>query len=546
MFLGVTALSSRAAAASPLTSSLPAGALATFETSHMGAAIDRASGLLTKLLPLLGAGNQPGDASDMLSLIKPALKGSLGNEGVLGVFAVSGNGGTFAPGVLAVSRLNADARALLKSSMPTGKGKATVGRYSFVRSDDLFVGMTQDLAYASTDKALLMSYLGRLSGKSAPTLARATSYSAPMNAVGQQELRAYLNFSGIAKVVRSQFATFGFPRLLAPLVDAVDTLGQLGAGISTNAAGLSGVSALVANGNGADKSLYSILTHSTDSFNVQKIVPADAEAVSVSACDPLKGEYAARWLSRIDLLDPTGFLSDTQLAHNLEVQSRYVGDECAQVTLKGGLKASMGSSNTLASLNYSVTYQKLTDEEAARAHMQGFAASVNKSLQAALKATKSQLTRLAGSDPQMKAQLQALTGSLNLDLFAKINYVYAIRDGYLLTALSQKALDSAMNATSSIADAPDFQAQNFAASGGGFQFARPTATPFSKADIQKLIQAQLAQSNLGALYDKQTQQMIQPIAGVLADLINRYGGSSGQTSVSGNLIVTKANINYKW
>ncbi|GGQ97453.1 hypothetical protein [Deinococcus ruber] len=541
MFLGATSAFSSATAASTLLSNMPSGALATFETNHMSAAIDRANGLLNSAMKAMGGKNaQMSDMNDMLSLVMPALKGSVGTEGVLGVFAVSGKHGTFEPGVLAVTRLNADARALLKSTMPAAKKPARVGAYTFVRQDDMFVGMSQNLAYASSDKNLLMSYLGRLSGKAAPRLEKAPAYAVPMNAVGAQELRAYFNFSAIAKVIRSQFATIGFPRLAAPVVDAIDTLGQVGAGISTNAAGLSGTSALAANPRSADKTLYSILTHTTDAFNVQSVIPANAESVTVSACDPLTNEYAARWLTRLDLFDPTGFLSDTQLAHNLEVQGRYLGDECAQVTLAGGMKASLSG----GTMNHSVTYQKVIDEDAARAHMQDFAASVNTSLQAAVKATRSQLGRLGGLDPELGTQLGSLNSSLS-DL-AHLNFVYDFKDGYLVTAFSQKALDSAMQATSFLADAPDFQAQNFALSGGGFQFSRPAATPYTKTDLLRLFQAAAARSNLGAMYDKKTQQMLQPIAAVLTDVLNRYGGSSSQTSATENLLVTKSNINFKW
>ncbi|ULH16472.1 hypothetical protein MF271_07800 [Deinococcus sp. KNUC1210] len=543
MFLGATSACSSASAASTLLSNLPSGALATFETNHMSAAIDRANGLLNSALKVMGGKNaQMDEMNDMLSLVMPALKGSVGTEGVLGVFAVSGKHGTFEPGVLAVTRLNADARALLKSTMPTTKKPARVGAYTFVRSDDMFVGMSQNLAYAASDKNLLMSYLGRLSGKAAPRLEKAPAYAVPMNAVGTQELRAYFNFSAIAKVVRSQLATVGFPRLVAPVVDAIDTLGQVGAGISTNAAGLSGTSALAANAGGADKSLYSILTHNTEAFNVQSVIPANAESVTVSACDPLTNEYTARWLTRLDLFDPTGFLSDTQLAHNLEVQGRYLGDECAQVMLAGSMKASLSGSG--GTMNHSVTYQKVTDEDAARAHMQDFAASVNTSLQAALKATRSQLGRLGGLDPEMGRQLGSLNSMLS-DL-ARLKFVYDFKEGYLVTAFNQKALDSAMQATSFLADSPDFQAQNFALSGSGFQFSRPPATPYTKADLLRLFQAAVARSNLGAMYDKKTQQMLQPAAAVLTDLLNRYGGSGSQTSATENLVVTKSNINFRW
>ena len=558
VLLGTASAASSAAAATSasgtaptnaLTTSLPAGALVTLETHHMGAAIDRFSGLIVKLLPFIGAGQNASDASGMLSAIKPALKGSLGDEGVLGVYSVGGRRGTYEPGLLAVMRVNADARALLRAGLPPASRQARVGAYTFARQDGLFVGMSNNLAYAASDKNLLMGYLGRLSGKAAPTLAQAGSYAVPMNAVGAQELRLFLNFSGISKVIRSQLATVGFPRLLAPVVDALDTLGQVGAGISTNAAGLSGASAQTANPNGADTTLYRLLTHKTDAFKVQSIVPADVEAVSVSACDPATNEYLARWITRLDLLDPTGFLSDTQLAHNLEVQGRYLGDECAQATLKGGTQAAILSKNALEPLNYSVSYRKLSDEAAARAHMQVFAPSVNRAIKASVKALKTQFRTLLADSGGMAqgAAASGLMDTLNatFDQYAALNYVYDIRDGYLVTAFSQKALNSAMKASSFLDGAPDFRAQNFTLSGGGFTLSR-APTPYRAQDLLSALKRQLSQNSMAALYNKETQAVLGPVASGLTNLLNRIGASSSQTSVNGNLMVTKTKIDFKW
>ena len=110
---------------------------------------------------------------------------------------------------------------------------------------------------------------------------------------------------------------------------------------------------------------------------MQNIIPADAEGVVANACNPEGSAYLARWLTRLDLYEPLGFLTDSQLADHLEKSAHYLGHECAQVTLAGGYKASLNTARPLASLKYSVTYSKVQDMAAARAQMPELARDLN-------------------------------------------------------------------------------------------------------------------------------------------------------------------------
>ncbi|WP_148234863.1 hypothetical protein [Deinococcus maricopensis] len=538
---------SATASANSLTAHLPAGALATFETRHLGGALQRFEGLVGGVAEHFGGNAR--DAAELLSMFTPAVEGSIGDEGVLGVFAVGNGRGIFEPHLLAVSKLNADARALLPK-LSTRNGKATIGKYTFVRQDDLFIGMTSTLVYASTNKTLLMNYLSRLNGKAAPTLAAAPAYATPTTQVGAQELRLFVNFSGIAKVARSALQAVMLPRLLSPIVDAVDTLGQVAAGVSTTSTGLSAVSAHVVNPDGRDTPLRQILTHTTPGFDVPRVIPADAEAVSVRACDPLTAQYTAHWLTRLDLFDPTGLLTDTQLAHHLERQSSYLADECAQVTLAGAGRASLTDTNPLGSLAYMVSYQKVRDEAAARAHMAEFAPLVNTTIRQAVQSGRQALNdaqaRLKALGTEQAASLSELTSLLDDAKLGDVEYVYDFRDGYLVSALNRRALDAALRAPRALADEPAFRALNLTGAGAGFVYQPAPATPYAPADIRRALEKELAASPAAAFMEDDAQGLTAPMSSALADLLNRYGGSSTHTTVDGTVVLSKTNITYRW
>ncbi len=539
----MTSLSGLAAAA-PLAANLPAGALLTLQTNGAGPTFDR-------LLGLVQSAAKDEDLGNAATGLGGLFKGSIGNEATLGVFSVGTPQGGFAPALLAVSRLDVASTGLFRSLIPKKAG-AKIGAYTFVRQDDLFVGLGGGLVYLSSDKKLLMDYLARLGGKAAPRLDTSAAYATPMKAVGEQELSVYLNFSATAKVVRGQLGRVLVPRLLSPLVDALDTLGSYAAGFSTTDTGLSAQSAQLPNPAGKDTPLYSVLTHTAD-FAVQSVIPASAELVQASACAPESAPYTARWLTRIDLLDPTGFLTDSQLAAHLEESSRYLGDECAKVALAGSGRSGLDASGTRG-FDYMASYQRVSDMEMARAKLPAYAASLNAAVQGlsqTLGTLSSTLNTLGGTGGSGKNRgSAALQGSqAQIDMFrrqiAAIKVVYGFRGDYLVMANSERALAAALDETAPVlADDAAFQAAdlNFAGvAGWSYGVAGAKLTP---ADVTGLLgrSAQLnSASDRAAL-----KSVIGPVSEVTANLINRYQGMSSQTTVTGGLILNTATVQYDW
>uniref|UniRef100_UPI0025E7C597 hypothetical protein n=1 Tax=Deinococcus sp. TaxID=47478 RepID=UPI0025E7C597 len=451
--------------------------------------------------------------------------------------------------LLAVSKVDQVSAGFFKA-LVREPARAKVGIYSFSRQDNLFVGIGGGLVYLASDKALLMGYLGRLSGKAGPRLAASVAYAAPRKAVGDQELGLYLNFSASAKLIRGQFGKLFLPRLLSPVVDAIDTLGQYASGFSTTKTGLSAVSALAPNPAGKDTPLYSVLTHTTN-FEVQNIIPASAEAVRATACAPETGVYQAAWLNRIDLFDPFGFLSDSQLSANLVNASRYLGDECAQVTLAGGTLASLDTTGTQA-LGYSVSYHKVSDMTAAEAHMPAYAAAVNRAIGGvadSLTSLNSGLLSRLGSQSEATrgaaASLDAQLAQFRKQLGA-IKLVYGFRDGYLVSAYSDKALQTALKAAGPrLAEDAGFTAAELPLMDtAGWSYARQPAKTDPKA-FEKAIRQALSQSG-SDVSSLVSPEIIKAISGAILNLANRYGGMSSQSSALNGVIVSKANVRYAW
>ncbi len=524
------------ASAATLADNLPAGALLTLQTNGAGPTFNRLLGLVQAAAP-------EGEFSDLADGLGGLFKGSVGNEATLGMFSVGTVTGGFTPALLAVTRADVASGSFFQTLIPKKPG-ARVGRYTFVRQGDLFVGMGDGLVYLSSNKTLLMGYLARLGGRAAPRLNTSAAYTVPTRAVGEQELGLYVNFSAAAKVIRGQLGRVLLPRLLSPVVDALDTLGTYAAGFSTTDEGLTASSAQVPNPAGKDRPLYSILTHTTD-FSVQSVIPASARTVNANACAPETNGYLGRWLTRIDLLDPTGFLTDSQLAANLETSARYLGDECAQVAFAADGKGS-------ALMNLSATYQRVNDMDAARAHLPGYVASLNEALQgvaASLDSLGSRIDSLGRQEgPATKSRGRAATldrtqkqlADLKKQL-AAVKVVYAFRGDYLVMATSERALAAALDASGPVlADDADFQAAGLNLAGvAGWTYGQAGA-PIESSDVLDLYKTS------GVLDMPGTRGLLEPFSRVFADAYNRYQGMTSQKTVAGGLILNKSVVRYDW
>jgi hypothetical protein len=531
------------AAAAPLADNLPAGALMTLQTNGAGATLDR----ILELVSGIGGA----DMDDMAQGLGGLLKGSIGNEATVGVFSVGNDRGGYTPALLAVSRLDVASNEFFSAVLPRKVG-ARVGKYTFSRDGDLFVGKAGGLVYLASDKVLLMNYLGRLSGSTAPRLGASAAYTVPEKAMQEQDLSLYFNFSATAKVIRGQLGKVLLPRLLSPIVDALGTLGSYAAGFSSTGTGLNARSAHLPNPAGKDKPLYNILTHTTD-FAVQNIIPAGAESVNATACATETNGYLGRWLTRIDLLDPTGFLTDSQLAANLEQSARYLGDECAQVTPAGATRE--GLSGTDGTTSQTVTYQKVTDMAAAQAHLPGYARSLNEAIRGAADsldelggkigalggaATGGKSRGASATTQSAQAQLDVLKNQLS-----DMKLVYGFRGDYLITSFSQKSLDAALDETAPVlADDPAFGDAALEFSGvAGWSYGR-AGEKISAADITHLLDRS---APLNSATDRAVMKSVMgPVSQAAADLYNRYQGMSSQSTVDNGVILNTSVVRYDW
>jgi len=141
--------------------------------------------------------------------------------------------------------------------------------------------------------------------------------------------------------------------------------------------------------------------------------------------------------------------------------------------------------------------------------------------------------------------LAAALGSVDnlTDLIGGLKMVYAFRDGYLITAFSQTALDAALDEeTPVLAEDPDFKTADLKAQGSaGWQYAR-NADDVTEEQVMGVFANALPED----LMDSDMAEMFKPFGSVLTDLINRYDGMTSQSAVSGNLIVSKSNIKFGW
>ena len=269
-----------------------------------------------------------------------------------------------------------------------------------------------------------------------------------------------------------------------------------------------------------------------------------------SACAPESQAYLGRWLTRLDLFEPFGFLTDSQLASHLERSGTYLGGECARVALAGGTLAGLEVSDPAASLRYTVTYQRVTDQAAAEAHMPEYARSVNEAIEGLRGNFKtllgSSLGALSGlgmsggglsaAEVAALARENAGTSLDDLDaLLGKLKLVYGFRDGYLVTAFSPEALAAAMDpAAPALGQSEAFKAAGLTLTGSGGWSYQPNLPEIS------------GEALAGALPEGEEGEMAAPFMGVLADLVNRYDGMTSQRNVQGNVIISKANVLYRW
>lgn len=544
-------------AATSLSDSLPYGAVATLESKESADTLTKLVGLADGILSKV---DDSGEISEIAQMFGDIVSQSIGQDAVASLYEMSGE-----PQILLASKVSKElADSDIVADFLPEKQSLKVGSYTFGYDGvDIYAGMSQGLVYMSTNKYLLEAYLKRLSGVKAPTMGNTRPYRLISQERGEQALSFFVDFTTLADWGRTLLKEIKMPRLLSPIVDAVDTLGRFSAGFTATPEGISAKSALLANKYGKDQPLYNILTHSSNS-KLQNIIPANVEQASMYACHSDLNGYLGRWLTRFDLLDPTGLLTDSQMASNLEKSALYLGDECGSAILAGGTKASLNVVDSTAPLRYMVAYQRVDDMQAAKQHMPAYVAAWNSALKNASKEIKNMShlgdlldKGLPGGNKLSSRMGLGLSSLTEIEtMFQDLELNYGFKDGYLVMAFSKDALQSALQKDDepTLASSPKFTAElaNLGLADQSQQAAKlnswiyaPKAVELSAEDFDQIFDEVLE------TLDEDTEDMellaaLGMFSDALADLDARYGGSATYSQVMDDLVVGYSKVKYRW
>lgn len=535
-------LSFSSAQANRLIEYFPAGALATLELHQADAAIDRTGRLLSSVLSSF---DEPDKQDGLANMFGAMAKEAVGEEAILGVFNVAGS-----PHFLASSKLtNKEMFNMLFPELDTPSHKYKTYRvndYSFIRDEDnIYFGVKNDVFYISSNRYLLESYLNRLSGKKAPKLTKSVAYSRTMKHTKNEEFSMFLDFSATSKMLKGLLDDIYLPRLLSPITEGLDTLGQMAFGMSSTEEGMETVSAHQPKWYGKDKALYQILTHTTD-FEVQNIIPSDVESVRAFVCDPQINAYVGNWVSRFDLFDPTGFLMDSQLVNHMNKSSSYLGDECAQVMLNGGNTAAFTTIKPEEAFKHSVTLYKVADMEKAKKHMPLYAASFNKSIQQLNSSLQNNFSGILGS--KLRGEIKKFDDIADIeiiqDLFGIFKMHYAFKGDYLIIANGPEAIEKVLKADNFLSDDSQFREENLKTEGvGGWSYERDFED-ITTEQLDVFIEEMISEENKDSSEEDIVQ--ISNVMETIAEIINRYDGLTSERTVKRGLILEKTNIRFRW
>ena len=528
---GIASAASSTPTSTPLSRYLPAGALGTLEAHNLRDAFEASKPLLKSLVNSV----DPTMNFTSLELGSQVLWGSVGLESSIGAYSV----GSQNAGYLAVTRVNGAASALLSAQMRSGYSvgqPVKVGAFSFRRVDGNYMGMGGGLAYASSNYDLMKAFLRRLNGEKLPTLSGSTKYTRTVKTLESSQLKIYVDFSLVSKLARNLLAEVYVPRIGDPILEALNTLGQSGYGLTVQKDGIEGRAVQTLNKEGKEVNLYNLLTASKDEFTSAQYIPANVYSVVTCALDPIsEPRYWANWMTRFDLYDPTGILTDSRLVDTYLDSSSWLGSEQSTIMLRPIAK----NPNSLTS-----TYQnqiwmlEVTDEARAEVVMQSFAGNFNTSLKKTLeyyrkvlpKAALNGMGSLGGPETVLLTGLQPLLSLLEGDS----SLVYKIQNGYLFIGSDKVALDKFLNAPNKLASLPAYQALP---KGGRCLDLTPKGVNLSKAEYRKLLE-----SSLG------TSASVLPgdTLNTLSAALERYGksikGSSGSWRVEGNQLIGQGKL----
>jgi hypothetical protein len=524
------------ASAAPLSRYLPAGAVGTLELQNLRPAYTTLKPFYKSIakyaMSIAGTPNQEFPMAAMDTALEP-FWGSFALESSIGAYTV----GDSNVQMLAVTRVNTATALLLKSQMNMQSQYAVgtygykskpvkVGAFSFQKSGDLYLGQGGGVAYASSNYDLMVAFLKRLNGQKLPVLASNPVYQNTMSRLEGDQFKIYTNLSLLVKFTRLSLSKFFLPRVLDPFLEAANTLGQSGFSLNVVPEGFEGKAVLNLNKDGKDQDLYRSMLASKPEFTSAQHIPSDAYMVQTCALDSKSEPRSwAKWLTRFDLYDVTGILTDSNIVNTLLDSSEWLGNEQSNVSL--GLAPNQDLSDPSSSFKRYVTMYQVTDEAKADAAMNTFTKNYN----AALKHTLEYYTRSADGILRMSQMSNSERASIS-NLFGLLrgnyNLGYRIKDGYLF--LGEAALlDPFVNASQKLSETAAYQALP---KGGRCIDLTPAMTNLSKDQYRKL----LAQS-MGTNAMMMDSSLIDGMADYMSKLAGKFKSSSGSYIVEGNQVI---------
>jgi hypothetical protein len=524
-----------AASATPLSRYLPAGAVATLELQNLRPAYNISKPLIKDFASYI----QKMSGADVLpmSMVDTTLEpfwGSFGNESSIGAYTVGENDVQ----MLAVTRVNAPTALLLNTQMKMqmemqyNRSKPVkVGAFSFQKAGEMYLGQGGGVAYASSNYDLMVAFLKRLNGQKLPVLASNPVYQNTMSRLEGNQFKIYANLSLLVKFARINLTKIFLPRVLDPFLEGLNTLGQSGFGLNVVADGFEGQAVLNLNRDGKDKDLYNATLASKAEFSSAQHIPADAYAVQTCAIDP-KAETRswAKWLTRFDLYDVTGILTDSDLVNTVLDSSEWLGTEASTVSM--GITPDQNLNDMSASFKNSITLYQVDDEAAADAAMSSFTQNYNAALKHTLEFYRKSadgIIRMSEVANSERASIANLLGLLN----GTYNLGYRIKDGYLYLGEEAK-LDAFVNAPKKLSELASYQALP---KGGHCLDLTPSSVKYSKDQYRNLLK-----QSMGTNAMMMDAGMMDGLTDYVYKFTQRITGSSGSYTVEGNQVIGKGKM----
>ncbi len=404
----------------------------------------------TKLIPSLlqSQGMSQQEASDMEALLE--------REGLL---TISLNAKTGLPSFLVVARPAAGSEAKVKKwmvdSLPSGKqkNKITSGKiagFPYYSDGETSFGYQGGLAYASSDLNTLGGFLRRVAGKeTGAALASSQQYKAVMSHVGNGLLRVYADVSNVGRSVSSLLAGQDLPLgniRLDPIIQAMVTFGRFGTAFKISKDGLATTSFSQPNPN-ADKDLYNAMqTAPTLELNAAQVVPASALSFSSQSMNPTALYNALNKIVDSSKLNPGGldklFVRDMGFDARRSLLPSLTG-EVATASFAAPRSSSTDAGR--GQLTQDVYYIGATDERAVQSALDAIVPRISEVVNTLTENNHGQ---------NVKPIKQKLAGFdiTRYSLAPNLAIVSAAKDGYLILALSDDAMITALGSGPRLAD----------------------------------------------------------------------------------------------